>query len=457
MNLNVALRAVLISGVATLGLATHAAAQVTGVEFVGEVEDSLSYLVYWYELTNPSASAWAIAALQLDISASSGTPTNLPASGDIVIVPGFGAEQPHAEVGPIAPTGWRSIQSPIARLRWAPPNTEAFSGDSVAPGASKSGFGLRSTYLPGINSIEAFPTIESCCREPTDTTGGEFIYAMPSQLAVTGSTIAPRYTPEEVTLDLLQSQLTAICDDPLWLDDSQLCTEFGDLLDMAEDEEGDGNFYGAAAVLNHLLDRIGDEEAAFDPNGYWLMSLNVAQAYENVQTVAESAAFLFHFRTTPDTIVAPDGRVMSWSPQTAGDVEGSVAASTSKTFYWVRELDSAYTIADGTWAVQLDLFELESAGGDLSLRDIQIQRYSSSGSLLESKYLHQGEVMSLPTGEVRVPVAGALTGWSAHSAGDLSVVSFTLQNGHASQSASYAIRAGVQHSDWGGSWLSQPR
>jgi hypothetical protein len=281
MNLNVALRAVLISGVATLGLATHAAAQVTGVEFVGEVEDSLSYLVYWYELTNPSASAWAIAALQLDISASSGTPTNLPASGDIVIVPGFGSEQPHAEVGPIAPTGWRSIQSPLARLRWAPPNTRSCSGDSVAPGASKGGFGLRSTYLPGINSIEAFPTIESCCREPTDTTGGEFIYAMPSQLAVTGSTIAPRYMPEEVTIDLLQTQLTTVCTDPLWLDDSQLCTEFGDLLDLADDEEDDDNFYGAAAVLGRLKDRVGEEQASMEANAFWLLSLNAAQAESN--------------------------------------------------------------------------------------------------------------------------------------------------------------------------------
>jgi hypothetical protein len=456
MRQTIALPVALIFGIGGLGSSTHAAAQVAGVDFVAEVEDSLSYLVYRYELTNPSASNWAIAALRLDISASSGTPANLPASGDISIVPGYGSEQPHAEVGPIAPTGWRSIQSPLAELTWAPPNTRSFSGDSVAPSASKGGFGLRSTYLPGINSIEAFPTIESCCREPTDTTGGEFIYAMPSQLAVTGSTIAPRYTPEEVTLDLLQSQLTAICDDPLWLDDSQLCTEFGDLLDMAEDEEGDGNFHGAAAVLNHLLDRIGDEEAAFDPNGYWLMSLNVAQAYENVQAVAESGAFLFHFRTTPDTVVA-GGRLMSSSTQATGDVNGSIAASTSETFYWVRELETGYTIADGTWALQLDLFELELAGGDLSLRDVQVQRYNSSGALVESQYLHQGEVMSLPTGEVRVPVAGTLTGWNAHSAGDFSVVSFTLQNAHGSQSASYAIRVGVQHSDWGGSWLSQPK
>jgi hypothetical protein len=280
---------------------------------------------------------------------------------------------------------------------------------------------------------------------------------MPSQLAVTGSTIAPRYLPEEVDIELLEGQLDTICADPLWLDDSQLCTEFGDLLDEAADDYSDSNFYGAAAVLNHLLDRIGDEEAAFDANGYWLMSLNVQQAFENVQAVAESAAFLLHFRTIPDTIVAPDGRLMDWSSQTTGAVEGSIAASTSKTFYWVRELESGYTIADGTWAVQLDLFGLELEGGDLSLRDVQIHRYSSSGTLLESKYLHEGTFMSLPTGHIRVPVAGTLTGWSAHSAGDLSVVSFALRNDHGSQSASYSIRAGVQYSDWGGSWLSQPK
>jgi hypothetical protein len=85
---------------------------------------------------------------------------------------------------------------------------------------------------------------------------------------------------------------------------------------------------------------------------------------------------------------------MSWSSEAVGSAWGSIAASASKTFYWVRDLDSGYTIADGTWAVQLDLFELELEGGDLSLRDIQIQRYSSSGTLLESKYLHQGEVIT---------------------------------------------------------------
>jgi hypothetical protein len=438
--------------------ATTAAQDLAGVDLdLIEIADSGGYFVYSYELTNPSASTWGLVAAEIQIPASSGTPPTLATTGEIVdYTASGGSVDPHAEVGPIAPGGWTIYLDRGARVLWALPTGIRRSLDSLAPGQTRDSLGLRSSYHPGITEVSAYPTMQSCCLVPYDSTPGEELYYEPGSFRVFGAAVAPRYTPEEVTLDLLQSQLTAICDDPLWLDDSQLCTEFGDLLDMAEDEEGDGNFHGAAAVLNHLLDRIGDEEAAFDPNGYWLMSLNVAQAYENVQAVAESGAFLFHFRTTPDTVVA-GGRLMSSSTQATGDVNGSIAASTSETFYWVRELETGYTIADGTWALQLDLFELELAGGDLSLRDVQVQRYNSSGALVESQYLHQGEVMSLPTGEVRVPVAGTLTGWNAHSAGDFSVVSFTLQNAHGSQSASYAIRVGVQHSDWGGSWLSQPK
>jgi hypothetical protein len=428
-----------------------------GLELV-EIADSGGYFVYSYELTNPPASTWGLSSVRLRIPASSGSPATLATTGDIVDnTASGGAVEPHAEVGPIAPDGWRAIITRRATVTWAVPGGIRRSFDSLAPGQTRDSLGLRSSYHPGITEVSAVPTVQSCCREPYDTTPNDERYYSPGSFRVFGAAVAPRYMPEEVDIDLLLNQLTAICDDPLWLDDSQLCTEFDDLLDEAADDYGDSNFYGALAVLSHLFDRIDEEQAAFDPNGYWLMRKNVPQAYENVQTIAESAAFLLHFHTTSDTVVVPDGRLMDWSPQTAGDVEGSIAASTSETFYWVRELDSGYTIADGTWAVQVDLFELELEGGDLSLRDIQIQRYSSSGTLLESKYLHQGEVMSLPTGEIRVPVAGTLTGWSAHSAGDLSVVSFTLQNDHGSQSASYALHAGVQYSDWGGSWLSQPK
>jgi hypothetical protein len=420
------------------------------------VEDSGGYYVYRYDLENSANSDWAIAAVTVDISASMGTPENLPSTGSLLDITASGGApvDPHAEVGPISPIGWDAILDRRAGLTWAPPNSRAETLDSVAPGGTKSGFGIRSSYHPGLTSAVATPTLGSCCLEAADTTDDPF-YPMASDFRITTNAVVPRYAPAEIDLPVLQSQLTAICDDPLWLDDGPLCTEFDGLLDEAADEYGESNFYGAMAVLSHLFDRINEEEEAFDPNGYLLLSKNVPQAYENVQTMAESAAFLFHFRTTPDTVVA-GGRLMSSSTQATGDVNGSIAASTSETFSWVRELETGYTIADGTWALQLDLFELELAGGDLSLRDIQIQRYSSSGTLVESQYLHQGTVLSLPAGAVRVPVAASLTGWSAHSAGDFSVVSFTLQNAHATQAASYAIRVGVQNSDWGGSWLSQP-
>jgi hypothetical protein len=359
-----------------------------------EIADSGGYFVYSYELTNPSASTWGLVAVEVQIPASSGTPPTMAATGEIFDFTTSGAVDPHAEVGPIAPGGWTVILNRDATVGWTLPSGARMSFDSLSPGQTRDSLGLRSSYHPGITEVNAVPTVQSCCREPYDTTPDDELYYTPGSFRVFGTAVAPRYMPDEVDIDLLQTQLTAICDDPLWLDDSQLCTEFDALLDEAADDYGDSNFYGALAVLSHLFDRIDEEQAAFDPNGYWLLRKNVPQAYENVQTIAESAAFLLHFHTTSDTVVVPDGRLMDWSPQTAGDVEGSIAASTSETFYWVRELDSGYTIADGTWAVQVDLFELELEGGDLSLRDIQIQRYSSSGTLLESKYLHQGEVIT---------------------------------------------------------------
>jgi hypothetical protein len=269
--------------------------QLDGVEIdVTQVTDSGSYYVYSYSITNPVTSTWAISAVKVDIAASSGTPPNLPATGELLDATENRPGDSHAEVGPITPTGWKASLTRAAELWWYPPSTGLSTSDSIAPGQTKGGFGIRSSYLPGIHAIAAEPTVESCCLEVAPGADGPW-YPRRADFAVIGYAVVPRYQPSEVSIGLLQSQLTAICDDPLWLDDSQLCTEFGDLLDMAEDEEGDGNFYGAAAVLNHLFDRIGDEEAAFDANGYWLMSLSVQQAYENVQAIAESAAFLFHF------------------------------------------------------------------------------------------------------------------------------------------------------------------
>ena len=421
-----------------------------------EVADSGSYFVYSYVLKNPPSSTWGLSAAIMDISASSGTPATLPATGPFEdLVAAFGGATPHAEVGPISPAGWRAIMNTQSGLRWSPPGSVTTTSDSITPGDSLGGFGLRSSYLPGLRRMQYEPTVESCCQQPI-ATDPEIFWALPRNYTVEGWSVGPRYMPEEVDLELLQIQLTTICSDPLWLDNSGLCTEFDGLLDEASADYDDLDYYAAAFVLDHLLDRVNEEQSQFDANGYWLLRLNVQQAYDNVWAEAQAENLLFYFTTTLDTIIAPDARVMSLTPQSSGAVEGAVAASSSETFYWVRELDQAWTIPTGPWGLQLDFFEIELGGGDLSLHDVQVHRYDSSGILEASMYLHQGQVLSLPTGQTRVSLAENLTSWGAHDAGDLLAVSFVLQNNHVSQSAGYSIRANPVFSDWGGSWLAHP-
>jgi hypothetical protein len=262
--------------------------------------------------------------------------------------------------------------------------------------------------------------------------------------------------PAEVTITLLQGHLETICDDPLWLEDAGLCTEFEGLLDEAEADYDDSNYFAAAFVLEHLLERVEEEEAEFHANGYWLMRLNVEQAYENVLVEAEDEALIFHFHAVGDTLLAGDTRFMSGSPPTSGSVDGSVPPSAADTLVWVRELETGWTIPTGVWSVQLDLIELELSGGDLSLHDVQVHRYNSAGVLQASMYLHQGQVMSLPSGSIRIPIAETLTSWGAHSAHDRLAVSFRLENSHTTQSGSYSIRTESEQSPWGGSWLAHP-
>ena len=271
-----------------------AGAQLAGVQFVAtEVADSQSYFVYRYELSNPAASVWSVASLGLDISANSGNPANLPATGDVHVIEPFptgGA--PHAEVGPITPPGWLAIMSPRADLTWTPPTSRSFSGDSIPPGTSKDGFGIRSTYLPGITTIDVSPTTESCCREPTDTTGGERIYAAPWDHALTTHTIVPRYIPGEVTLDLLQSQRTAVCTNPLWINDAPLCAEIADSLNAAEARLASGNNTGARTALDGVLAILGAEREPAGPiedNAYWLLRMNTEHVLGSISGAGDVA------------------------------------------------------------------------------------------------------------------------------------------------------------------------
>jgi hypothetical protein len=236
-----------------------------------------------------------MASFGLDIGASAGTPTNLPTSGQFIDLGASGGapDAPHAQVGPSAPTGWYAVLSRDAQVTWAIPGGASSTADSVPPGDTISGFILRSTYLPGLTTVEAFPTIESCCQEPLDTADGVFQYALPGGFRATGVSTAPRYIPSEVTLDLLQSQLSAVCDDPLWIDDSSLCSQLADSLDATESRLASSDNVGAGTALDGVLSILDAEREPSGPiedNAYWLVSLNAAHV---LSTIPGGAVTLF--------------------------------------------------------------------------------------------------------------------------------------------------------------------
>jgi hypothetical protein len=262
--------------------------------------------------------------------------------------------------------------------------------------------------------------------------------------------------PSEATLDLLQTQLTAVCTDPLWLDDTPLCDEFEALLEDAEADEDAESYYGAAAVVHHLLDRVGEEQAEMDGNAYWLLSLNLAQLEENLLTTATAAADRLHFRTGPDWPLGDVGKSLSPTPQEIGRLRHTIAAGDSLTFFFVEELSSSAAFADGVWSLQIDQWDVTAGEGQLLLRDVVIGRYEDDGTLVESRYLFQGE-MEIEEWDERISLSADLSGWSSGNSDDLLAVSFRVVNENGSGSELFGIHYGLDQGVWGGSWLSQPK
>lgn len=256
---------------------------------LASVADSAGYMVYSYTVQNPASSGWSVSAVGLDVSASSGTPVSLPAIGEFLdMTVGSNAVQPltpYAQIGPTSPTSWWAELRRTGELWWYAPGSGLVELDSIAPGASKPGFALRSTYLPDIRVAQAEPTWQSCCTIPDPETNEN---PSTSEFMVSDYSVVPGYAAEEVTAGVVQSQVGTICDEPLWLSDSALCAEFGNLADSAAAAFSTGNLQGAAMALSDLLDRVEAEQQQMHSNAYWLLSLNIHQAYANVAAAGPS-------------------------------------------------------------------------------------------------------------------------------------------------------------------------
>ena len=227
-------RFLFVALVAMLGFgqsAEPARAQLAAVQLrIAEVADSGTYFVYRYSLTNAPTSAWSVAGVRIGVRATSGTPANLPATGNF-----FDATtrarastpvQPYAAVGPISPAQWGASLSLDADLSWSAPSSGATHLDSVAPGMTLDGIAVRSPYLPGVTEAMATPTWQACCSVADTLTGrnprvGEF--------AARSRTIAPRYAPAELNGDVLTVELRSACEELQWMNSSTLCERLAEL------------------------------------------------------------------------------------------------------------------------------------------------------------------------------------------------------------------------------------
>lgn len=157
--------------------------------------------------------------------------------------------------------------------------------DSVAPNTTRSGFGIRSSYLPGITWTVAEPTRQSCCAVP-DSIEGVAYYHSNSEYPAHGHSVAPRYLREEMVLDTLAALVDRVCTNPLWIDDSALCTEMGDSLDVAAARLAIVNYEGAAVATKGVGDLAEANRTAsggdVKENAYWLLKINSDYVAETI-------------------------------------------------------------------------------------------------------------------------------------------------------------------------------
>jgi hypothetical protein len=150
------------------------------------------------------------------------------------------------------------------------------SSDSVSPGDLKGGFDLRSPYLPGIRRFLAEPTYQSCCSKPIPNSE-ENEYPNPSDFRVRGFTVAPTVRPQDLSLDILASDLRQVCGNLRWITDQTVCQRLRTNLDQAAAAFRQHDRAGVAAALSAFLDVLEQGYGAgggLNENAYWLLKVN---------------------------------------------------------------------------------------------------------------------------------------------------------------------------------------
>src|SRR6266487_1040120 len=242
------------------------------------VADSGSYLRYDYIVSNPGTSSWSVAQLGMDLTAPRGTGRKaLSATGRFRHDLATGGRVPvidHVPAGPISPPNWQAWLFNSGILAWLGTRGGLHARDSIAPGTSLSGFGIRSSYLPGIRSVWVEPTWQDCCSQPR---GPEDVHPSPTEFRVAGLTVGPSLHPDSVSIQVLQAFHARTCTELRWISDAGVCASLGGRLDRARQGLTQADRTGARAELRSFLSELEAQHGVGRPvndNAYWLLKVN---------------------------------------------------------------------------------------------------------------------------------------------------------------------------------------
>ena len=249
------------------------------------IDDSSGYLVYHYRLSNSRSSRAAVAWVHVDLSGARGTGlVVLPSTGEFHNTTGIavGPVSDHVPVGVIAPHNWSAFLTSNGLVSWAArqgygtDGTSAlpFTSDSAAVGGSKDGFGLRSSYFPGIRHFSAEPTLGSCCARPKPGSGE---YPAPGEFRVRSVTVAPTIRSEDISVETVRSDLQQVCGPLGWIPDRSACGSFRSLIQDAAAAMQRPDTQRAKQALSSLLQELDNQHGPGKPvndNAYWLLKVN---------------------------------------------------------------------------------------------------------------------------------------------------------------------------------------
>ncbi len=300
------------------------------------VADSGTYLVYTYRVVNSASSKAGATTVAVELTApdQAGYAT-LPATGtfmDSTKPGGVGDDREHVPVGTITAANWIAHLAKEGWLFWfAAQGDVPWKFDSIAPGDSLEGFGLRSPFFPGIRATFAQPTWASCCSQQP----AQGPRPTPNQFRVKGWAVAPTYAPTQVTLDVLRDLLDRSCGEVAWIAPASACNPLREPLVQAATRAGSGDRDGARERVRAFLGALDANHGTGRPvsdNAYWL--LRIGAGY--LSTHAATAVWLDPFPswalgelaglkgggTTADWMRAhPTDTLATFGPATLGSAE----------------------------------------------------------------------------------------------------------------------------------------